>query len=88
VLALRVKSAWVINGGSGRRISVAEVADLLVKYWSSDVTVSYSGIVRPDDPFSLLADDGGLRKFAFDWRIPVRQGLEDYVRWFKGQIVG
>lgn len=78
----------VINGGSGHGTSVADVANLLVKYWSGDVTVRYSGIVRAGDPFSLLADDGGLRKFAFDWRIPLRQGLEDYVRWFKGQIVG
>jgi UDP-glucose 4-epimerase len=78
----------VINGGSGRGVSVAEVTNSLVKYWSSDVTVGYSGIVRAGDPFSLLADDSGLRKLPFDWRIPVDRGLEDYVRWFKGQVVG
>jgi UDP-glucose 4-epimerase len=78
----------VINGGSGLGTSVAEVANLLVKHWGGDVTVGYSGVVRAGDPFSLLADDGGLRKLAFDWQIPVGRGLEDYVRWFKGQTVG
>ena len=78
----------VINGGSGRGTSVAEVANLLIKYWGGEVTVGYSGIVRAGDPFSLLADDNELRKVAFDWQIPVDQGLEDYVRWFKGQNVG
>jgi UDP-glucose 4-epimerase len=78
----------VINGGSGLGTSVAEVANLLVKHWGGDVTVGYSGVVRAGDPFSLLADDGGLRKLAFDWQIPVGRGLDDYVRWFKGQTVG
>lgn len=78
----------VINGGSGRGVSVAEVASLLVKHWSSDVAVVYSGVVRTGDPFSLLADDANLRKLPFDWRISVGRGLEDYMNWFKGQIVG
>jgi UDP-glucose 4-epimerase len=78
----------VINGGSGRGASVAEVANLLIKHWGGEVTVGYSGIVRAGDPFSLLADDNELRKVAFDWQIPVDKGLEDYVRWFKGQNVG
>jgi UDP-glucose 4-epimerase len=77
-----------INGGSGRGTSVARVANLLIKYWGGEIAVGYSGIVRAGDPFSLLADDGGLREVVFDWQIPVDKGLEDYVRWFKGQIVG
>jgi UDP-glucose 4-epimerase len=34
---------------------------------------------------SLLADDAVLRQIGFDWRIPLDQGLADYVAWFKGQ---
>lgn len=84
----QLETLRVVNGGSGLGTSVADVANLLVKHWSNDVTVGYSGVVRAGDPFSLLADDGGLRELAFDWQIPVGQGLGDYVRWFKGQIVG
>ena len=54
----------VINGGSGRGTSVAEIASMLVKNWGGDITVRYSGIVRAGDPFSLLADDAGLRRLA------------------------
>ena len=46
----------------------------------------YSGVVRAGDPFSLLADDAGLRYLPFDWRIPIDRGLVDYVSWFKGQV--
>jgi UDP-glucose 4-epimerase len=82
------ETSRVINGGSGRGVSVAEVANLLVKHWGSDVTVGFSGVVRAGDPFSLLADDANLRKLPFDWQLPVGRGLEDYMNWFKGQIVG
>jgi UDP-glucose 4-epimerase len=75
----------VINGGCGRGASVAEIADGLIRHWGSDTTVHYSGVARPGDPASLLADDTRLRRMTFDWRIPLDRGLADYVAWFKGQ---
>ncbi|MGO8908883.1 MAG: NAD-dependent epimerase/dehydratase family protein [Bradyrhizobium sp.] len=75
----------VINGGSGSGTRVADIAAIVVKNWGCDVTVRYSGAVRAGDPFSLLADDTGLRALPFDWRIPIDRGLLDYVKWFKDQ---
>jgi UDP-glucose 4-epimerase len=76
----------IINGGSGRSTTVAEIAAMLAKNWNRDVTLRYSGVVRPGDPFSLLADGAGLRQLPFEWRIPVEQGIVEYVNWFKDQI--
>jgi UDP-glucose 4-epimerase len=76
----------VINGGSGHGTSVADIASMLVKNWGCDVAVRFSGVVRAGDPFSLLADDVGLRRLPFDWRIPIDRGLVDYVKWFKDQV--
>jgi UDP-glucose 4-epimerase len=76
----------IINGGSGRGTSVAEIANMLIENWGSNVAVRYSGVVRTGDPVSLLADDAGLRRLPFDWRIPIDRGLIDYVKWFKGQV--
>jgi UDP-glucose 4-epimerase len=76
----------IINGGSGRGTSVAEIADMIVKNWGGNAAVRYSGIVRAGDPFSLLADDASLRRLAFDWRIPIEQGVADYVSWFKDRV--
>jgi UDP-glucose 4-epimerase len=75
----------IINGGSGRGTSVAEIAGMLVKHWGGDIAVRYSGAVRAGDPSSLLADSARLRQLPFDWRIPIDKGLADYVRWFKDQ---
>lgn len=73
----------VINGGSGRGTSVADIAGMLVKNWGSQTAVTYSGVSRAGDPASLVADDACLRQLPFDWRISVEQGLSNYVKWFK-----
>ncbi|MBP1091205.1 NAD-dependent epimerase/dehydratase family protein [Bradyrhizobium diazoefficiens] len=75
----------LINGGSGRGTSVAEIAGGLIRNWGSSTVVRYSGVARPGDPASLLADDGRLRDMNFDWRLPLERGLADYVEWFRSQ---
>jgi UDP-glucose 4-epimerase len=59
---------------------------VIVKHWGGNVAVRYSGAVRAGDPFSLVADAGGLRRVPFDWRISIERGLVDYVKWFKGEL--
>jgi UDP-glucose 4-epimerase len=73
----------VVNGGSGLGTTVADIAGMLVENWGSDIAVRFSGIVRPGDPFSLLADDTKLRRLPFDRQIPLERGLAEYVLWFK-----
>jgi UDP-glucose 4-epimerase len=75
----------VVNGGSGRGTSVADIAAGLVRQWGGNTPVRYSGVGRAGDPVSLLADDAGLRRIGFDWRISLDRGLADYVAWFKQQ---
>ncbi|MCK1416306.1 NAD(P)-dependent oxidoreductase [Bradyrhizobium sp. CW4] len=76
----------IINGGSGRGTSVADIAAGLIRQWGVNTVVRHSGVSRPGDPVSLLADDAVLRQIGFDWRIPLDRGLADYVAWFKGQV--
>jgi UDP-glucose 4-epimerase len=78
----------VINGGSGSGTRVADIADMLVRHFGGETTVSYSGLARPGDPCSLVADDSTLRRIGFEWRIPLERGIMDYVTWFKGQARG
>jgi UDP-glucose 4-epimerase len=75
----------VTNGGSGLGTTVADVAKMLVRNWGGDIAVRFSGVVRPGDPFSLLADDAKLRRLPFDCQIPLERGLAEYVLWFKEQ---
>jgi len=75
----------VVNGGSGRGTNVADIAAGLVRHWGGSAVVRHSGLGRPGDPASLLADDAILRQIGFDWRVPLERGLSDYVTWFKEQ---
>jgi UDP-glucose 4-epimerase len=79
----QTKPFKVVNGGSGIGTSVADIAAVLAKNWSRDVTVKFSGVVRKGDPFSLVADSAFARAARFSWQIPVTQGIRDYVSWFK-----
>jgi UDP-glucose 4-epimerase len=76
----------IINGGSGRGTSVAQIAAMLAKNLQRDVAIRYSGARRAGDPFSLLADDTALLQLPFDWRISLEQGIVDYVTWFKDHV--
>jgi UDP-glucose 4-epimerase len=78
----------IINGGSGKAARVADIADMLVRNFGGKIQVNYSGLARPGDPNSLLADDSALRRIGFGWRVPVERGIADYVSWFKGQAHG
>ncbi|MBR0741416.1 SDR family oxidoreductase [Bradyrhizobium liaoningense] len=75
----------VINGGSGRGASVAAIANGLIGHWGSGTALQFSGVARPGDPTSLLADNGRVLDMNFDWGIPLERGLADYVEWFRGQ---
>ncbi|MBR1130070.1 NAD-dependent epimerase/dehydratase family protein [Bradyrhizobium iriomotense] len=90
LLARVAEGTWqadfdVINGGSGRGVSVAGIAEGLIGHWGSKTAVQFSGVARPGDPTSLLADNARVLGMNFDWRIPLERGLADYVAWFKGQ---
>ena len=48
----------MINGGPGRGVSVADIAEGLIRHWGGNTVVQFSGVARPGDPTSLLADNG------------------------------
>lgn len=75
----------VINGGSGVATSVADIARSIVSSWGEEIPIEFSGMTRPGDPFSLVADPSLLNALSFEWQIAVRAGIADYVAWFKEQ---
>ncbi|MGM4958700.1 NAD-dependent epimerase/dehydratase family protein [Bradyrhizobium barranii] len=79
------ESLKLLNGGSGIATSVAEIARLVTKAWGGNIAVRFSGTVRAGDPFSLVADARQLAALPFNWRIPVQEGIAQYVSWYKGQ---
>lgn len=75
----------VINGGSGVGTTVADIAQALQKSWGGEIALRFSGVSRPGDPFSLIAEDTRLRRLPFTRQVPLQRGIADYVSWFKDQ---
>lgn len=81
--------APVINLASGVATSVAEIAAMVAANWMDSSTpsrkVAFTGLSRPGDPFSLVADIVQMRAWGIDNRIPVAQGVAEYVAWYRAQ---
>ncbi|MBC7483366.1 MAG: SDR family oxidoreductase [Rhizobacter sp.] len=79
------------NLGSGVATSVRNVAGQVMSAWQPSIANSalgFSGKSRSGDPFSLQADASRLTALGFEWRLPLNQGLADYVRWFQARDQG
>lgn len=72
-----------VDGGSGVGTTVAEIARCLSDAWGSSTGIEFSGVKRPGDPYSLVADSSTLAALDFRWQIPVAHGIARYVDWFK-----
>lgn len=67
----------VLNLGSGRSHSVAELIDTIQQVWGTDLPVTSDGVRRPDEIMDTVADIS-LAEERLGWkpRFTLRQGLE------------
>lgn len=72
----------VFNLGTGEATSVRDVVEIVTAAWPNSVNVSFSGLSRMGDPFSLVANVDRLVDLGFEWRVPVAIGIKNYVDWY------
>lgn len=82
----------IVNVGAGKASSVRDIAEGILEAWGAGARnreVVFDGRARAGDPFSLQADAQKMEALGFEWKIPITQGLADYVRWFasRNQLV-
>lgn len=84
----KIQGLDIINGGSGIRIEIAEVLDLIRSQFQSDVKIEFNNEVRLGDPKYFWADLS--RSIEYDWRPKKRldEGIASYVKYFKKQKYG
>lgn len=82
--------APVINLASGVATSVRDIGAMVTACWADSTAlareVTFSGCSRPGDPFSLVADVARMRACGIDNRIPVAQGVAEYVAWYRARV--
>ena len=74
----------VVNGGSGRGISVRDALSMLSRAYGKDAPLHFSGVKRPGDPIGYQASIAAARLWGWEPRVPLDEGLVRYVKWFKG----
>lgn len=76
------------NVGTGTATPVSQVARDVLAAWEKLTgqarSVEFSGLSRPGDPFSLVADHTEHPALQSHWKTPLATGLADYVAWFCG----
>jgi UDP-glucose 4-epimerase len=76
---------FVVNGGTGREVSVREIAEAICEAWGSEARIEFSGVSRPGDPQYLVADTTTGHSIGFQPKIDWRAGIAEYVTWFRDQ---
>ena len=72
----------LFNLASGDSTEIRTVANGLVKAWGDSRSVTFSGMSRVGDPFSLVADRGSLPP-GFSPSLSLTVGLSEFVAWFR-----
>ncbi len=73
----------VLNGGTGVATPVSVIAGSICGAWGKALRPVFSGISREGDPASLVADPSRAAAAGFAARVPVQQGISEYVDWFR-----
>jgi UDP-glucose 4-epimerase len=72
----------IFNVGTGQGTSVGRIAAMVLESWPVPARVVFDGKARPGNPCSLVADGWFLETKGFQWSVPVKSGVRDYVRWY------
>jgi len=74
-----------VNIAFGREVSIARIAELVCGMCASELEPVHAD-ARPADVHRHYADTTKARQlFGFDAKIPIEDGLDKYVTWFRGQ---
>jgi len=76
----------IVNGGSGRAVTVRQVAEALRDALGLDAPIRFSGQTRPGDPERLTADIARARALGFEPRVSLQDGMARAARWLKAAL--
>ena len=78
-----VRGLDIVNGGSGRRVEIAEVLDLIKAEFDANVTIGFNNEIRLGDPKYFWADLS--RSLNYDWqpKMELSEGIANFVEFYK-----
>jgi len=80
--AMRSEATGVFNIASGSRISINELAELVMKLMSKKLAVIFEAPREGDVKHSLAEISKAKAKFGYEPDYSLEKGLEETIRWF------
>lgn len=72
-----------INVAGDEIVSIGELLSILCERMQCDPQVAYTGHRRPGDSQRWIADTSRLRSLGYAPRVPLRQGLDSTIQWYR-----
>jgi len=73
----------IVNGGSGRSASVAEVLTILKRAFPDVDAILFSGSQRKGDPEHFQADIARAHAWGWQPAVTLEAGIAQYLAWFE-----
>jgi len=81
--AIKSTSIDTINGGSGNRIEIREVLELLKDEMGAVLDIKFNGEIREGDPRFFWSDNSKTKNYGWQPSISLLEGIKSYVKYFK-----
>jgi UDP-glucose 4-epimerase len=74
----------ILNGGTGKGTTVAEIAEIVCRTWGVKFRAEFSGVARKGDPERLVANIACAAKLGFEPTVMLEDGILEMTQWFRG----
>jgi UDP-glucose 4-epimerase len=86
ILAAESTSTGIFNIAGGKRISINDLAKLIIKLCNKDVKIDYQNPRSGDILHSLADITRAKNMFNFKSNFTITEGIEETMTWFQKQI--
>jgi UDP-glucose 4-epimerase len=78
----------VYNLGSGREITIIQLANMIINSSEHHRQVEFDGVVPIGNPLNWQADISKLDNLGFNVSVPLEQGIKTFFNWCQAELIG
>ena len=78
----------VYNLATGREVTIADLAALIIRALGAQVEPIFDGTVRAGDPRNWRADISRIAALGFEPQVRIEEGIETFAAWCQAELAG
>jgi UDP-glucose 4-epimerase len=72
----------IYNLAAGTQVTIREIAEELIHIFDANIPLVFTGERRPGDPLYWQADIRRITTLGFGITVGIKEGLNEYAKWF------